>query len=44
LTHSTITRSEATAATAHIVTADGTLVTRDLSHALLPGVLISAET
>jgi D-alanine transaminase len=30
--------TEASAATAHIVTAEGTLVTRDLSHALLPGV------
>ncbi|MGR3486765.1 D-amino-acid transaminase [Pseudooceanicola nanhaiensis] len=33
---------EASAATAHIVTAEGTLVTRDLSHALLPGVTRSA--
>lgn len=30
--------TEASAATAHIVTQDGVLVTRDLSHALLPGV------
>ena len=30
--------TEACAATAHIVTADGVLVTRELSHALLPGV------
>ena len=30
--------TEATAATAHIVTAEGVLVTRDLSHALLPGI------
>lgn len=30
--------TEASAATSHIVTQDGVLVTRDLSHALLPGV------
>lgn len=30
--------TEGSAATAHIVTADGVLVTRDLSHALLPGI------
>ena len=30
--------TEATAASAHIVTHDGVLVTRDLSHALLPGI------
>ncbi|MEH6775554.1 MAG: D-amino-acid transaminase [Cereibacter changlensis] len=30
--------TEASAATSHIVTAEGVLVTRDLSHALLPGV------
>lgn len=30
--------TEASAATSHIVTHDGVLVTRDLSHALLPGV------
>jgi D-alanine transaminase len=30
--------TESSAATAHIVTAEGVLVTRDLSHALLPGV------
>jgi D-alanine transaminase len=30
--------TEASAATAHIVTAEGVLVTRDLSHALLPGI------
>jgi len=30
--------TESSAATAHIVTAEGTLVTRDLSHALLPGI------
>lgn len=30
--------TEASSATAHIVSADGTLITRDLSHALLPGV------
>lgn len=30
--------TEGTAATAHIVTADGVLVTRGLSHALLPGI------
>lgn len=34
--------TEATAATAHIITADGMLVTRDLSHALLPGVTRAA--
>jgi D-alanine transaminase len=34
--------TEASAATAHIVTRDGTLVTRDLSHALLPGVTRAA--
>lgn len=30
--------TEATAANAHIVTAEGTLITRDLSHALLSGI------
>jgi D-alanine transaminase len=30
--------TESSAATAHIVTAEGVLVTRDLSHALLPGI------
>ncbi|WP_444668003.1 D-amino-acid transaminase [Cereibacter changlensis] len=30
--------TEASAATSHIVTAEGVLVTRDLSHALLPGI------
>lgn len=30
--------TESTAANAHIVTAEGTLITRDLSHALLPGI------
>lgn len=30
--------TEASAATSHIVTSEGVLVTRDLSHALLPGV------
>lgn len=30
--------TEATSATSHIVTADGVLVTRDLSHALLSGI------
>lgn len=30
--------TEACAATAHIVTADGVLITRNLSHALLPGI------
>lgn len=30
--------TEGSAASAHIVTADGILVTRDLSHALLPGI------
>lgn len=34
--------TEASAATAHIVTADGHLVTRDLSHALLAGVTRAA--
>lgn len=34
--------TEASAATAHIVTADGRLITRDLSHALLPGVTRAA--
>lgn len=30
--------TESSAATSHIVTAEGVLVTRDLSHALLPGI------
>ncbi|WP_136685816.1 D-amino-acid transaminase [Falsirhodobacter xinxiangensis] len=34
--------TEASSATAHIVTADGVLVTRDLSRALLPGVTRAA--
>lgn len=34
--------TEASSATAHIVNADGRLVTRDLSHALLPGVTRAA--
>ena len=34
--------TESTAANAHIVTTDGVLVTRDLSHALLPGITRAA--
>ena len=34
--------TEASAANAHIVNADGALITRDLSHALLPGVTRAA--
>lgn len=34
--------TEASSATAHIISADGVLVTRDLSHALLPGVTRAA--